>query len=256
MILCLDVGNTNLYGGVVRDGKIVETFRRDMRAGMTADEIGIFLRVVIRENGIDPAAIKDIGVSCVVPSALHSLRGACEKYFKVDPFVLNGGAKTGLNITTLNPLEVGADRIANSIAGVNLYPGRDLIITDFGTATTCCAVTAEREFLGGVILPGIRIAMESLSEKTAKLAKVEIVEREIALGRSTSEAIQSGLFLGHLGSIREISGKLKEECFPGKTPLILGTGGFARLFAKQGIFDHIIPNLVLEGVRFALALNR
>lgn len=256
MLLCLDVGNTNLYAGVLEGENVRETFRRDMRAGTSADEFGLFLRSALRENDVDPSSIEDIGISCVVPSALHSLRGACEKYFGIDPFVLQAGVATGLRITIRNPVEVGADRIANAIAGVNRFPGKDLVIVDFGTATTCCAVTAKKDYLGGAILPGVRISMESLSEKTARLSKVEIIETETALGRSTVEAIQAGIVLGHLGAVREIITRLKEECFPQGNPLVIGTGGFSRLFARYGLFDEVAPNLVLDGVRIALQLNR
>ncbi len=256
MILCLDVGNTNLLGGVFEGESILETFRWDTRPGTSADEFGLFFRSVLRENAIDPAAIKAVGISSVVPSAVHSLRGAVQKYFGIEPFFLQAGVKTGLKITIRNPVEVGADRIANAVAVSIFYPEREALILDFGTATTCCAISAKTEFLGGTIMPGLRISMESLAEKTARLGKVEIVQPEVALGRSTVESIQSGLFFGHVGAMREISRRISEECFGGRKPLIVGTGGFGRLLEGENLFDIYLPNLALDGIRLALELNR
>jgi type III pantothenate kinase len=269
MILSLDVGNTTIHGGVFeRTGletsaagqdKLKAQFRRTSEFRASSDELGVFLRSVLRENGIDPAAIKQIAICSVVPDAIYSLRGACLKYFNTTPFLLQAGAKTGLKIKYRNPLEVGADRIANAIAGSHLYPDRNLIIIDFGTATTFCTVTKDKEYLGGVILAGLKISMEALETKTAKLPPVEIMQMKQALGRSTIESIQSGLFFGQVGMVKEITARLAEECFNGgqgdDKPMVLATGGFSGLFDKEGLFDAIIPDLVLKGLNIALYMN-
>lgn len=257
MILSLDVGNTQIYGGVFTDAgdKMLLSFRRNSKQGSSSDEIGVFLRLVLRENGIDPQQIKQIVLCSVVPDVIYSLRGACQKYFNMSPFILQAGVKTGLRIRYRNPLEVGADRIANSIAAVALYPQRNLILVDLGTATTFCAVSAARDYLGGSIIAGLKLNMESLEAKTAKLPSVEIVSRTEALGLSTVESLQSGLYYSHLGAIREISARLVKECFAGSDALIIGTGGFASLFDKEKIFDAIIPDLVLKGNLIALQMN-
>jgi type III pantothenate kinase len=222
----------------------------------------VFLRAALRENGVDPSAIRRIGIASVVPDALFSLRGACQKYFGLEPFVLQAGVRTGLRIKYRNPLEVGADRIANAVAATQLFPGRDLLIADFGTATTFCAVTAERDYLGGVIVAGLRISLEALETRTARLPAVEIVPMHGrgGLGRSTVESLQSGAYLGQLGAVREIIGRLQAEHFPAgegasQLPLRLGTGGFAGLFEQEGVFDEVIPDLVLRGILLASALN-
>lgn len=255
MILCLDVGNTQIYAGLFDKDQMVLSFRKNSKSGASSDETGVFLRAAIRENGFDPKQITQIAICSVVPEVIYSLRGACMKYFNINPFILQAGVKTGLRVKYRNPLEVGADRIANSIAATHLYPGKNLILVDLGTATTFCAVSKDKDYLGGSIIAGLRLSMEALESKTAKLPSVEIVSMHEALGRSTIESIQSGLFYGHLGSIREISQRLTKECFQGDEPLIIGTGGFAHLFEKEKIFEKIVPDLVLKGMLIALQYN-
>lgn len=255
MILIIDVGNSQIYGGVFDQGEIRLRFRRTSKSGASSDEIGIFLRSVLRENELDPAKIDQIGICTVVPEALHSIRNACMKYFDRAPFILQAGVKTGLKIKYKNPLEVGADRISDAIAAVHEYPDRDLLIVDFGTATTFSAVTADKQYLGGVITAGVRISMEALESKTSKLSSVEIVPMEHCLARATVESIQSGLFFGAIGQVKEIRDRIADEAFGGKRPMVIGTGGFASLFAKTGIFDVENPDLVLKGVWLALRMN-
>ena len=260
MILSLDVGNTQIYGGVFDTSsgkeKMLISFRRNSKQGSSSDEVGVFLRMVIRENGIDPTLIKQIVLCSVVPEVIYSLRGACQKYFNITPFILQAGVKTGLRIRYRNPLEVGADRIANSIAATHLYPQKNLILVDLGTATTFCAITKERDYLGGSIIAGLKLSMEALEAKTAKLPSVEIVAKNEVLGLSTIESLQSGLYYGHLGAMREIITHVTAECFAGEKPFVIGTGGFSSLFEKEKIFDQIIPDLVLKGNLIALQMNQ
>lgn len=255
MILCLDVGNTQIYAGLFDKDKMVTSFRKNSKNGASSDETGIFLRSAIRENGFDPTKVTQIAICSVVPEVIYSLRGACQKYFNINPFILQAGVKTGLKIKYRNPLEVGADRIANSIAGTHLYPQKNLILIDSGTATTFCAISKDREYLGGTIIAGLRLCMEALESKTAKLPSVEIVTMHETLGRATSESIQSGLYYSHLGAIREITTRLTKECFPNEKPIIVGTGGFSYLFEKEKVFDVIVPDLVLKGMLIALQQN-
>ena len=259
MILSLDVGNTQIYGGLFEKAsgseKMLVSFRRNSKQGSSSDEIGVFLRMVIRENGFEPKNVKQIVLCSVVPEVIHSLKGACQKYFNIVPFILQAGVKTGLRIKYRNPLEVGADRIANSIAASSLYHNRNLILVDLGTATTFCAVTKDRDYLGGSIIAGLKLSMESLEAKTAKLPSVEIISKNEALGLSTVESLQSGLYYGHLGAMREIITKISQECFHGEKPLVIGTGGFCNLFEKEKLFDAIVPDLVLQGNLIALRLN-
>ena len=254
MMLSIDVGNSHIYGGVFSGDEICLRFRHTS-SNSTSDELGIFLKTVLRENQCDPDTIKAISICSVVPQLDYSLRAACIKYFGLEPFLLQAGVKTGLNIKYRNPVDVGADRIANAIAGSHLFPGKNLIIIDFGTATTFCAITTQKAYLGGAILPGVRLAVDALSKNTAKLPAVDIVKVEQAVGRSTIESIQSGVFYGALGACRELIGRIKQEAFPGQPVLVLATGGFASLFEKHGLYDHHLPDLVLQGVRIAAELN-
>lgn len=255
MILCIDVGNSHIYGGVFSQEKIITSFRLNSQQGITSDQLGIFLKNVLRENNVDPEKIEKIAIASVVPSIDYSLRSACIKYLKLDPFFLKAGTKTGLKIKYHNPLEVGADRIANAIAAVEQFPEKNIIIADLGTASVFCAVTAKKEYLGGAIFPGLRLSMEALTKNTAKLSAVEIIKPDKLVGRSTTESIQSGLYHAHLGAIREFIQKITVEHFKDDTPIIIGTGGFSHLFSGENIFSLIIPDLVFYGLLAALKKN-
>jgi type III pantothenate kinase len=255
MILTLDVGNSQIFGGVFDEDELTLRFRKPSKPPTSSDELGLFLRGVLRENGADPAAIQQVAFCSVVPEIVYSLRSCCRKYFRVDPFVLQAGAKTGLRIRYRNPLEVGPDRIANAIGATHLYPDANLIVIDFGTATTFDVIGARREFLGGVILPGLRISMEALERSTARLPNVEIVQPAELVGRSTVECIQSGLYFGHRAMAYDLTRQIREQAFRGETTVVIGTGGFSRLFEREKLFDAVLPDLILLGLQRALALN-
>ncbi len=255
MILCLDIGNSQIYGGVFNHDVIQVRFRYNSNLGSTSDQLGVFLRSVLRENDIDSTQIERIAICSVVPHMDYSLRSACVKYFNIEPFLLQAGKKTGLKIQYRNPLEVGSDRIANAIAVTHLYPKQNIIVADFGTATTLCAISADKDYLGGVILAGMRLSMEALEKNTAKLRPVEIVTPQTILGRSTTESIQIGLYHSQLATIRSLSQEIKAHYWPQAESLLIGTGGFAHLFSTEKLFDHILPDLVLQGLRIALDLN-
>ncbi|MEK9748074.1 MAG: type III pantothenate kinase [Pseudomonadales bacterium] len=256
MILCLDVGNTQVFGGVFNEGQLVTQFRRTSQLRSSSDELGVFFRGVLRENDIDPSAVRDIVICSVVPDLNYSLRACAQKYFGIDPLVLRPGVKTGLNIAYRDPKEVGADRIADAVGAIKLFPSRNLIVADFGTATTVCAVTKDKTFLGGNILPGVRLAMEALEMRTAQLPSVEIVPMQSALGTTTVESIQSGLYWSNVGMIRELVSRITVQVFPEEPPLVIGTGGFVHLFAQERIFDHMVGDLILTGLLEILSLNR
>lgn len=259
MILALDVGNSQIFGGLIEETpagpKILFRFRKTSKGGSSSDEYGLFLKQVLRENGFSAEKISQIAICTVVPDVMHSLKGACQKYFDKTPFVLQAGVKTGLKIRYKNPLEVGSDRIANAIGATARYPGKNLVIIDLGTATTFCAISKEKDYLGGTILAGLKISMEALESKTAKLPSVEIVAPEQALGKATIESIQMGLYYGHLGAMKEVVSRISKEVFAGETPFVIGTGGFSRLFEREKIFDTEISDLVLFGLYDALIMN-
>jgi len=255
MILCLDIGNSHIYGGVFEQDKLLLQFRKSSKTGASSDEYGLFLRAVLRENDIDPSSISHIAVCNVVPEVQYPISAASQKYFNISPFILQAGVKTGLKIRYRNPLEVGADRIANAIAAVTLYPGEDVIIIDLGTATTFCLITSDKSYQGGVILPGLKLSMTALSSGASRLGSVEIVRPEHCLGKATAESIQSGLFNGHLGAMREIIQQIQQQELGGKPVRVIGTGGFTTLFTNEDVFDEIIPDLVLKGLFIAQRMN-
>lgn len=256
MLLCLDVGNTHILGGVFDQNKQIARFRYATHLIGTADQFGIFLLAILQANAIAPEKIAAAAICSVVPSCDFTLRHALTLYLKVALFSLQSGVKTGLHIKYKNPNEVGADRIANAIGGVHAFPNKNLIIIDMGTATTLCAINKKRDYLGGTILSGMRLSMESLKANTAKLMAVDIETPTAYIGRSTRESIQAGLYYGQLGALKEIIAGYKREVFHTEPVTVIGSGGFAQLYREKGLFDVILPDLVLEGLCIAYQLNQ
>jgi len=255
MIVCLQIGNTHVTGGVFDGSDPVLDFRRAVHPWISADEFGLFLRGVLQSNEIAPSTIRHISMCSVLPEATYAMKSACRRYFSIDPFILRAGVRTGLKIRYRNPLEVGADRIAGAIAAVHDYPDRNLVVAGFGTATTFCAIGADKSYRGGAILPGVRISLEALVSRAAKLSSVEIAAVDHVVGRSTAESMQSGLYYGQIGMIREITDRIREESFGGRRPHVIGTGEFAGLFEASGLLEVVRPGLVREGLRLALLMN-
>lgn len=254
MQLCIDIGNSHIFCGLFEEDRLLLSCRYPSQEGQTSDKFGIFLKNVIREHQVDPAKVTDIAMCSVVPSLNYSVRAACIKYFEVDPFVLQAGVKTGLKIRSNQPQQVGSDRIANAIAAIHLFKARDLIIIDFGTATTLCAINANQEYLGGVIMAGLKTSMDALHMATAQLPPVPILKPVQVIGRSTVANIQSGLYYGAIGGVRCIIDQMiREAGF--QQPAVVGTGGFAHLFEGEGFFDAMIPDLALQGLRIAYQIN-
>lgn len=252
MLLCLDVGNTHILCGVFIKDELILRFRYATPLLGTADQFGIFLINILKFNRLDPLKINAISIASVVPNYDYTLRHTFFQYFKnADYFMLQPGVKTGLNIRCKSPNEVGADRIANAIGAIAAFPKIALILVDMGTATTLCTISADRNYLGGAILPGLRLCMETLKNNTAKLMAVDIEIPSTVMGRTTRESIQSGLYYGHLGALKEIISGFKREVFPHQIVKVIGTGGFSQLYEKTHLFDTIIPDLVLQGLRRA-----
>jgi type III pantothenate kinase len=255
MILTLDVGNTQIFGGLFKGQDCVLTFRKTSSNVMSSDEYGLFFKSVLEANGFNTENVDNIAISSVVPSSLYSINSACIKYFKTTPLVLKPGIKTGLKIKYKNPAEVGADRIANAMAAVKIYTKQPIIVVDLGTATTLDAITSDGEYLGGAIIAGLKISAEALETKTAKLPSVEIRKPESALGQTTIESIQSGLYYSHLGAMKEIIANFKST-FPSLADAkVIGTGGLAHLFKSESVFNTIETDLVHKGLLISVLLN-
>lgn len=248
MLLALDIGNTQIYGGVMEGPQIRQTFRTASQATLTSDELGLFLRGILREHEIERSSITAIVLCSVVPGLIHTVRACCVKYFGIEPLALQPGKKTGLKIKYKDPSQVGADRIANAIGAVHLHPGKNLIIVDYGTATTFDVVSAQKEYLGGTIVPGIRMGMESLGNRTAQLPKVEIARPESFIGTTTAGSIQSGLYYGNVAILEHFTARIRQEAFGGADCTVIGTGGFSRLFESERLFNLLLPDLVLTGL--------
>lgn len=252
MLLCLDVGNTHIVGGLFDQKNLVLRFRYATHPIGTADQFGIFLRSILHTNGVDSKKVTAAALCSVVPGVNFTIRHALTQYFPgADVFILQAGVKTGINIKYKNPAEVGADIIAGAIGAVAAFPGKNAIVIDLGTATTLAAISKKNDFLGGVIMPGMKVAMESLRSNTAKLMEVDIETPTTYLGQSTRECIQRGLYFGHLGAMKEIVAGYRQELFPGEEVVVIGTGGFAQLFKDAEVFDAILPDIVLQGIRIA-----
>lgn len=256
MLLCLDLGNTHILGGVfkklAKKDKLLFRFRYATSLLGSADQFGIFLVTMLKVHGLNPAKIDSVALSSVVPNYDYTLKHCFSEYFKkAQCFILQPGIKTGLNIVCKNPNEVGADRIANAIGAIAAFPNQSLIVVDMGTATTICAIKANRDYLGGAILPGMRLCMEALKNNTAKLMAVNIEKPASCIGKTTRESIQSGLYYGHLGALKELISRFKKEVFPDEIVKVIGTGGFSQLYEEKQLFDIIIPELVLCGLKKA-----
>ncbi|MDO8954910.1 MAG: type III pantothenate kinase [Gammaproteobacteria bacterium] len=255
MLLCLDIGNTQVYAGLFDGDKILLRFRRTSKDQASSDEYGMFLRTALRENGFDPSLVKYIVMSSVVPEINHSLASACIKYFDIRPMIVDQNIKTGLSIKIETPTELGGDLLANAVAATHLYPGQNLVIFDFGTANTACIINAKREYLGGLITPGLRLSMAVLEQQTAQLPTVELRVPDVMVGKNTQQYIQAGLYYSALGMAKEFIEHVRQNDFNGENILVVGTGGFSRLFEKASIFDVLEPDLVLIGLQQVFKLN-
>lgn len=254
MFLAIDVGNTHVMLGVYQEDKIKVYWRLATRRDSTEDELGMIVKNLLQNSNLNMADINQIAISSVVPPLMYSLDRMARKYFELEPLIIGPGIKTGLNIVTDNPREVGADRIVNAVAALDLYGG-PLIIVDFGTATTYCAISGDGDYLGGVIAPGIGISMEALFEKAAKLPRVEIMRPPKVIGKDTITSMQSGIVFGFVGQVDGIVRRISAEL--GGDPFVVATGGFASLIARESeTIREVNALLTLEGLRLISKLNK
>lgn len=260
MLLAFDVGNTNIVMGVFDEGKMITSWRLETDYNKSADEYGMIVNQLFSYEGLKVTDVKDVIISTVVPSVLYTLQHLSQKYFHRRAIVIGPGIRTGLIVKYDNPKQVGSDRIVNAVAAHAKYGG-PLIIIDFGTATTFCAISAKAEYLGGTIAPGLKISSEALFEKTAKLPKVELEEPGHVICRNTINSMQSGLVYGHMGMVDYVVRKMKKELqeYEGSEckVQVIATGGLATLI-DSGIdcIDHVDKMLTLEGLQLIYEKNR
>lgn len=263
MLLAIDVGNTNIVLGVLEGDRIVVTWRLLTLRERTADEVGVMVTGLFAHHGlnskpIDVKTIDAVVMGSVVPVLTPIMRSMVKRYFGREPLVVDPAKNAGMKILYERPAEVGADRIVNSIAAYEKY-GRPrqqpLIVADLGTATTFDAVTAEGEYLGGVICPGPQIAAEALFQRAARLPRVDVRKPEAVVGRNTVNAIESGLFFGYLGMVEGLMRRMSQEL--GGNAIGIATGGLAPLIVPEtAAFEATEPDITLHGLRIVWERNR
>lgn len=255
MVLVFDVGNTNIVLGVFKERRLINHWRIMTNAQRTCDEYGVLVYSFFEGAGLSAQEVKAVVVSSVVPSLVPELEWMAEKYFSCKTLLVGPGIKTGLALKYENPREVGADRIVNAVGAFHKYPGKNLIIVDFGTATTFCVVTEKAEYLGGAIAPGIVVASEALASRAAKLPKVDMVKPKSVIGKNTISSMQAGIIFGFVGQVEGIINRIKRELEAEVT--VIATGGLAKLIAKETDSIDVVDDLLtLDGLRIIYEINR
>lgn len=247
MLLVIDIGNTNIVWGVYDDRTLAAHWRLATDVKKTSDEYGILFTNLLLSAEISAQRLSGAIISSVVPTLTGTIEGMLNQYFQLNPLIVTSDTDTGLTLRYANPKEIGSDRLVNAAAAYNKYR-RDLIVVDFGTATTFCAITAEGHYLGGVISPGLGISAEALFIKAAKLSKVELVRPKSVIGTDTASSIQAGLLFGYAGMVDTVVRRMEQEL--GRAAYVIGTGGLSAILAAETTsIQKIEPFLTLEGLQ-------
>lgn len=256
MLLVIDVGNTNITWGVYKGNELVNDFRTSTVKTRTSDEYGLIFLNTLTHANIDPQDIDNVIISSVVPNLMHTLPSMVIKFFKKRPIIVDTNLELGLNIKYDNPKEVGADRIVNAVGALYEY-GPQTIIIDIGTAMTFCIIDKEKNYLGGLIMPGISISAEALFMMTSKLPKIEIITPDKLIQSNTVGAMQSGLYYGFQTMIDGIIEKLLDELnWKAEETNLISTGGFSTMLTKDSKYNIVINKfLTLEGLKEIYNLN-
>jgi type III pantothenate kinase len=250
VLLTVDVGNTNTVLGLFDGEELFESYRIRTDPRVTADELALMFRGLLSSHETPDG----VAVCSTVPAVLNELRTMFDRYFADVPTVVVGpGVRTGVPLLYDNPREVGPDRVVNTLAAASLYGG-PAIVVDFGTSTNFDVVSERGEFLGGALAPGIEISVDALAARAARLFKVEFVEPRSVIGKTTAEALQSGLLYGFAGQVDGMVGRIAEEL--GDDPTVIATGGLSHLMVSVcRSIDHHAPDLTLHGLRLVYERN-
>ncbi|GAA0605908.1 type III pantothenate kinase [Kutzneria viridogrisea] len=256
MLLCIDIGNTNISLGLYEGEQLLHDWRMRTDARMTADELSLSVRGLLGEH-----ADRVTGVSALstVPAVLRELRVMLDRYYaQVPRIVVQPGVRTGVPLLVDNPKEVGGDRLVNTMAAHHLFP-TSCVVVDFGTSTNIDVLSARGEFLGGVFAPGIEISVDALAARAAQLRKVELVRPRTVIGKNTVECLQSGIMYGFVGQVDGLVRRISEELqrsHPGPVT-VLATGGLAPLIVGESeTIGHHVPELTLLGLRLVYLKNQ
>ena len=253
MLLTIDVGNTNIVIGGYDGEKLVSSWRVNTDADRTTDEYAVLLDGLLHYAQRSLADVSGVVLCSVVPALTSTFEDLAEQYCHTQPIVVGPGTRTHVKILYENPREVGADRIANAVAALHLYGGPAIVI-DFGTATTFDALSADGEYLGGAIAPGLTISADALFQRAARLYRVELKRPKMAIGRNTASSIQAGLIYGYVGLIEGLIARFQQEMGPAR---VIATGGLSNVIARETTSIEIInPLLTLEGLRLIHLMSK
>jgi type III pantothenate kinase len=254
MLLAVDVGNTNIVYGLFEGAVLVHQFRVESARGRTSDEYAVQLHSLLAMHGIDPKAVDAAIIACVVPSLTEPMMQLVKRGFGRDALVVGPGIRTGMAILIENPREVGADRIADAVAGFDKAKG-GVVVVDFGTSTNFDCVTPKGEYLGGVLAPGLQISADALFTRAAKLSRVEIAKPPKVVGKSTVHAMQSGIVYGYVGLVDGLVERILAEV--GFPCAVIATGGLSSLIAPLSkTIGEVDDHLTLTGLRILYERNR
>ncbi len=254
MLLAVDVGNTQTHLGAFRGAELAEHWRFRTVSGATGDEIAERIAGLLALSGIDAGEVDALSVSSVVPPLGGQYEAMAARYFDAPYLPIAPGVKTGMPILIDNPYEVGADRLVNAVAAYDRFGGACLVV-DFGTGINCDAVSADGEYLGGAIAPGVEISLTALTERGARIGRIELDQPDDAIGKSTRAAIQSGVIFGYAGMIDGLARRMVSEL--GGAPALIATGGLAHAIVPYcETIDEVDDLLTLTGLRLIWELNQ
>jgi type III pantothenate kinase len=254
MLLAIDAGNTNIVFAIYRDDRVVAQFRASTKEGRTADEYYAWLAQLMQLQDLDAKEIEGAIIACVVPQSLFNLQRLCRKYLKMEPLVVGApDVDLGISVNTDRPRAVGADRLVNALAAHRDYGG-DLIIIDFGTATTFDVVGPDGSYDGGIIAPGVNLSLEARHLAAAQLPRIAVDRPQSVIGRDTVPAMQSGVFWGYIGLIEGLVARIKGEV--GRPMKVIGTGGLSNLFRQSTTaIDVLDGDITIRGLRYIWEIN-